>query len=79
MFGCGNQLIAVAHDIFKGFDDGLEVREVFLDIFKAFDKVWHERLIYKLHCNRICRNLLQLLLSFLDSRKQRVLLNGQCS
>ena len=36
---CINQIIAITHDIFKGFDDGLEVRGVFLDISKAFDKV----------------------------------------
>ena len=36
---CINQLIAITHDIFKGFDDGLEVRGVFLDISKTFDKV----------------------------------------
>ena len=43
---CMNQLIAITHEIFKGFDDGLEIRSVFLDISKAFDKVWHEGLIY---------------------------------
>ena len=62
-----------------GFDDRLEMRGDFLDISKAFDKVWHEGLIYMLRRNGICGNLLQLLISFLDSRKQRVLLNGQCS
>ena len=58
---CINKLIATAHDIFKGFDDGLEVRDVFLDITKAFDKVGHEGLISKLRRNHIFRNLLQLL------------------
>ena len=76
---CINQLITIIHEIFKGFDDGLEIRGVFLDISKAFDKVWHEGLIYKLRRNGICGNLLQLLISFLDSRKQQVFLNGQCS
>ena len=33
---CINQLIAVTHDIFKGFDDELEVRGVFLDIFMNY-------------------------------------------
>ena len=40
---CINQLVAITHGIFKGFDDGFEVRGVFLDmdISKAFDKVWY--------------------------------------
>ena len=38
-----------------------------------------EGFIYKLRRNGICGNLLQLLTSFLDRRKQQVLLNGQCS
>ena len=36
---CVNQLIAITHEIYKSLDDGLEVRGVFLDISKAFDKV----------------------------------------
>lgn len=31
-----------AHDIYKLFDDCLEVRRVFVDIINAFDKVLHE-------------------------------------
>ena len=46
---------------------------------KAFDQAWHEGVIYKLRCNGTCSNLLKLLISFLGSRKQRVLLNGQYS
>ena len=52
---------------------------VFLDISKAFDKVWHEGLIFKLKQNGISGNLLNLLCDFLRNRKQRVLLNGQVS
>ena len=54
---CINQLIAITHDFFKGFHVGLEVRGVFLDISKAFNKVWHEGLIYKSRHNGICGNL----------------------
>ena len=60
---CSNQLIAITHKILKGYDDGLEIRGVFLDISKGFDKIWHDGLIYKLRRNGICGNLLQLLIS----------------
>ena len=74
-----NQLISIAHEIYQSFDDGLEVRGVFLDISKAFDKVWHEGLIYKLKQNGVKGNLLETLTNFLNDRKQRVVLNGQHS
>ena len=53
-----------------------EVRRVFLDMSKAFDKVWHEGLLYKLKQNEISSQMLNLLTNYLDKRKQRVLLNG---
>ena len=36
---CINQLLSITHEIYSSFDEGLEVRRVFLDISKAFDKV----------------------------------------
>ena len=47
---CVNQLLAITHEIFKAFDCNppFEVRSVFLDISKVFDKGWHEGLLYKL-------------------------------
>ena len=46
---CEYQLLSVVHDIYKSFDCNppLEVRGVFLDISKTFDRVWHNGLIYK--------------------------------
>ena len=41
---CIIQLLSITHEIYKSFDDGFEVRSVFLDISKAFDKVWHDGL-----------------------------------
>ena len=45
-----NQLISLVNDIHKSFDNrkSFEFRSAFLDISKAFDKVWHDGLIFKL-------------------------------
>ena len=38
---CVNQLLVVTHKMFSSFDGNYEVREVFRDISRAFDKMWH--------------------------------------
>ena len=60
---------SVTHDILNSLYQGLEVRGVFLDISKAFDKVWHEGLIYKLQQNGILGELMNVLIDFLNNRK----------
>ena len=35
------------------FDEGLDVCSVLFDISKAFDKVWHDNIIFKLKRNGI--------------------------
>ena len=76
---CTNQLLSIMHRIYKSFNDGHEVLSVFLDMSKAFDKVWHMGLVFKLKQNGISGNLLSTLTDFLKLRKQRVVLNGQLS
>ena len=76
---CINQLLSINHEILNAFDKGLEVRGIFLDISKAFDKVWHDGLIFKLRQNGISGDIINILRDFLRNRKQRVVLNGQCS
>ena len=76
---CINQLLAITHEIFEAFDCNppLEVRSVFLDISKAFDKVWHKGLLYKLKSMGISGDLFNLLENYLSGRLQRVVLNGK--
>ena len=58
---------------------GLEVCGIFLDISKAFDKVWHDdELILKLRQNGICGGMINILEDFLSDKKKRVVLNAQC-
>ena len=76
---CINQLLAITNKICKSFDACLDVRAVFLDISKVFDKLWLQRLLYKLKQNDILGNLLETLTYFFKDRKQRVVLNGQNS
>ena len=73
---CTNQLLSLVHEIHENFDCGLEVRSIYLDMSKAFDKVWHEGLIFKLKQNGIEGKLLNLFSDYLANRKQRVVLNG---
>ena len=63
----------------KSFNEGLEVKIVFPNISKAFDKVWHKVPIFKLSQNGISGNLLDISSDFLSDTKQRVVLNGQKS
>ena len=76
-----NQLLYLVNEIQQAFEDprSLEVRAVFLDISKAFDKVWHDGLIYKLEQNGVTGSLLKFLQHYLKNRKQRVVLNDSNS
>ena len=49
------------------------------DISKAFDKVWHKGLLFKLRQNGIKGNLLAWISNYLSSRKQRVQINSSTS
>ena len=65
---CINQLLSIVHEIYSSFNEGLIYSsfDEFLDIAKAFDKVWHDGIIFKLTQNGISRNLLNLLRDFLN-------------
>ena len=73
---CINQLISITQKTLNSLDECLEVRGAFLNTSKAFDKVWHEGLLYKLQQHGISDELLNIVIDFLQNRKQRVVFNG---
>ena len=78
---CIAQLLNFVYEIQINFIDNApaDVRGVFLDISKAFDKVWHKGLLFKLKSYGIEGELLSLLECYLSNRQQRVVLNVQTS
>ncbi|CAB4045118.1 Hypothetical predicted protein, partial [Paramuricea clavata] len=74
-----NQILYLTHKIYEAFELGKEVRVVFLDISKAFDRVWHKGLLYKLKLIGVRDPLLSWFESYLLDRKQRVVIDGQFS
>ena len=74
-----NQLIALHDDICKSLEQKHDVRVVFLDLSKAFDRVWHKGLLFKLKQFGITGPILSWLQNYLTDRHQRVVIEGQSS
>ena len=74
-----NQLAYLYHIFTEALDAGKEVRTVFCDISKAFNRVWHEGLIYKLKAAGVSGDVLRWFQSYLSGRRQRVVLPGSLS
>ena len=74
-----NQLLDIYHIICKAIDQKKNVRIVFCDISKAFDKVWHKGLLFKLSHAGIKGMLLSWLRNYLSERRQRVTIQGHFS
>ena len=68
------QLVYIVHKMYEVLEEGSGMRAVFLDISKAFDRVWHRGLIAKLRSIGVEGNLLKWFISYLSSRKQRVII-----
>ena len=74
-----NQLIFITDKIHKALEEGKEICLIFLDVSKAFDKVWHPGLLHKLRCMGIEGPLFDWFCDYLSDRKIRVVINGQSS
>ena len=74
-----NQLTYLYHTFCEALDAGKEVRAVFCDISKAFDRVWHAGLVHKLRAAGVTGTLLDWFRNYLSDRRQRVVLPGGSS
>ena len=69
--GTINQLINFTNKIYQGLDDENEVAMIFLDLSKAYDRICHEHLLYKLRKIGAGGTLLKWFESYLSGRSQR--------
>ena len=71
----GDVLTIMTHRPSEAMTEGNHSRVIALDISKAFDKVWHKGLIYKLMQTGMEEPLLRILANFLQNRKARIRVN----
>ena len=71
-----NLLVDIYNSFCKAIDEGKEVSAIFCDVSKAFDRVRHKGLLYKLQTVGKPGHLLQWFTDYLNNRKQRVVLPG---
>ncbi|WP_419611672.1 reverse transcriptase domain-containing protein [Thiolapillus sp.] len=74
-----NQLLCIYNDLCTSFDRGITTQAVYLDISKAFDRVWHKGLLSKLEAVGIRGNLLNWFCDYLSSRMQATVIKGDKS
>ena len=71
-----NQLLTLVHKIQKSWTVNNITQAAFLDIHAAFDKVWHRGLIAKLKQAGVEDKALNLFRSYLEGRRQVVVIDG---
>ena len=74
-----NQLLIIYNDLCNSLDKGLPTQAVYLDISKAFDRVWHEGLLSKLQSIGIRGSLLDWFRDYLSNRTQKTVIKGEHS
>lgn len=76
---CESQLINTIQDLTSTADTSNQTDMIIMDFEKAFDKVPHRWLLLKIHDYGIRGRLYEWIKTFLTERKQRVVVNGECS
>ena len=73
---CETQLVSFIQELASSTDKNIQTDVIVMDFAKAFDKVPHKRLLYKLQYYGISNNTLNWIQDFLTLRTQTVILEG---
>ena len=63
-----HQLTKLTHQLSQNFNNNINTASIFLDVEKAFDRVWHAGLLYKLSQLNIPTEIIKIIESFLTDR-----------
>lgn len=74
-----HQLVRIKQEIKRNFSHGKSTGMVLLDVEKAYDSVWQEAVVFKLHQSNCPLYLVKIISSFLSNRRFEVTLNGSTS
>lgn len=74
-----HQVHRITEHVLSNFQTGRHTGALFFDVAKAFDKVWHNGLIYKLHQMEVPDSLVHILRDYLSNRSLRVRVHGTLS
>ncbi|MCG8048754.1 MAG: endonuclease/exonuclease/phosphatase family protein [Candidatus Thiodiazotropha taylori] len=73
------QLVDIYQHICQTFDNNQYSCMIFCDVSKAFDRVWHKGLIFKLKQHGINGHLLNWIRDYLSNRSQKVIIKSSTS
>ena len=74
-----NQLLLMNNEFSRALYENREIRKVFCDTSRAFDRVWLKSLLFKLRSNGISENTICLFKDYLSNRQQRVCIKEEAS
>lgn len=79
--GCStvHTIAKIVNDIAKGLNNGNPTMAVLIDLKSAFDVIWHNGIIFKLHQLRIKSPIIALIKNYLTNRKFYVKINDKRS
>ena len=72
-------MLCFFEEITKWVDEGSPVDVIYLDFQKPFDKVPHQRLIFKLKSHGMGNSIINWIEQWLNDRRQRVVVDGEVS